>query len=79
VDVEVWTMGGVVLLGLVISMLSKVVTWHKQYLCGSNVYYDRMRRIVASVAIILPFFPFWDSFFSLSLSNTQWNDRKTRF
>jgi hypothetical protein len=43
VDVEVWIMGGVVLLGLVISILSKVVTWHKQYLCGPNVCHDRMR------------------------------------
>jgi hypothetical protein len=40
---EVWTMGGVVLLGLVISILNKVVTWHKQYLYGPNVCYDRMR------------------------------------
>jgi hypothetical protein len=29
------------------------------------------------VAIFSPFFPFWDSFFSLSSQNTQWNDRRT--
>jgi hypothetical protein len=37
VDVEVWIMGGVVLQGLVMPMLSKA---KKQYLSGSNVYYD---------------------------------------
>jgi hypothetical protein len=29
------------------------------------------------VAIFSPLFPFWDSFFSLTSQNTQWNDRKT--
>jgi len=42
-------------LQLVMPMLSKA---KKQYLCASNVYYDR-GRIVA----VLPFFPFLDSFF----------------
>jgi hypothetical protein len=57
-DVKVWIMGGVVLQGpggLVMPMLSRA---KKQYLCASNVYYDR-GRIVA----VLPFFPFLDSFF----------------
>ena len=42
VDVEVWIMGGVVLQGLVMLMLNKA---KKQYLCASNVYYDRVRKI----------------------------------
>ena len=66
---------GFVLQGLVIPLLSKVVHPNKNNIYMSQMYIIAQRgRIVAT---ILPFFPFWDSFFSLSLQNTQWNDRKT--
>src|SRR5882762_800631 len=65
---------GFVLQGLVTPLLSKVVHPNK-----NNIYMSQMHIIAQRgriVATILPFFPFWDSFFSLSLQNTQWNDRK---
>jgi hypothetical protein len=66
---------GFVLQGLVTPLLSKVVHPNKNNIYMSQMYIIAQRgRIVAT---ILPFFPFWDSFFSLSLQNTQWNDRKT--
>ena len=55
VDIEVWSMGGVILQGLVMPMLSKA---KKQYSCASNVYYDRVRKICSSgqaVATVLLF------------------------
>jgi len=52
VDVEVWIMGGVVLQGLVMPMLSKA---KKQYLCASNVYYDRVRKNCSSTGNKGPF------------------------
>ena len=68
---------GFVLQGLVTPLLSKVVHPNKNNIYMSQMYIIAQRgRIVAT---ILPFFPFWDSFFSLSLQNTQWNDRKTLF
>src|SRR5882762_8373512 len=69
---------GFVLQGLVTPLLSKVVHPNKNNIYMSQMYIIAQRgRIVAT---ILPFFPFWDSFFfSLFLQNTQWNinDRKT--
>ena len=66
---------GFVLQGLVTPLLSKVVHPNKNNIYMSQMYIIAQRgRIVAT---ILPLFPFWDSFFSLSLQNTQWNDRKT--
>jgi hypothetical protein len=59
VDVEVWIMGGVVLQGLVMPMFSKAKT---QYLCASNVYYDRVRKNCSS-GHGLPFFSFFEFFF----------------
>ena len=53
----------VVLLGLVISILNKVVTWHKQYLCGPNIYYDRIREN-CSISCHNPPFLFSLRFFS---------------
>ena len=63
VDVKVWTVGGVVLLGLVISILRNVVTWHKQYLCGPNVCYDRMRENCGINGHSPPFLSFLEFFF----------------
>ena len=59
VDVEVWIMGGVILQGMVMPMLSKA---KKQYLCASNVYYDRVRKNCSS-GHNPPFLSFFDFFF----------------
>ena len=63
VDVKVWIMGGVVLQGLVMPMLSKA---KKQYLFASNVYYDRVRKNCSSP----PFLSFFEFFFFTFLLKT---------
>ena len=64
VDVEVWIMGGLVLQGLVMLMLSKA---KKQYLCALNVYYDGVRKNCGIRGHNPPFLSFFEFFFSLSL------------